>query len=220
MINPFNLLFTTLAFLALSLMSCEQDSSANTPMGEECFSFCGQGIVDCVNGYCECPSGSREIARGFCINQERGFNIEFVTYNQYPGIIDTMIVAFNEEPYNLTWETGDSPIKVLPTYSYNRNAGTENPGGSNAIFVYSRDPAQHVDTVILHTIYGGADKSLAAEGRHICKYEYRGGFTDRNTIVGNLIMYECFETGDGGTPRPEGFPEEGDRFPVTFTRVP
>lgn len=187
-------------------------------MGDECNLFCNS-IQECINGYCHCPEGYQELARGFCIFPQFGFETEFVTYDTYPGILDTMVVSFNQEPYDLTWQNGDSPLIVLPTYTYNRNLLTENPGGSNAIFVYSGDPTQHVDTIVLHTIYGGSYKSTTVQGSHRCKYEYRGGFTDRNTIVGNLIMYDCFETGPGGTPRPDGFPEEGDRFPVTFTRL-
>jgi hypothetical protein len=222
----FNHLSILLLVFALTLGSSCQNKTEEivAPMGEECRRVqCTRTVQNCINGYCHCIEGTRQLARGFCINSERGFGYEFATYDQYEDMLDTMVIAFDREPFDTRWVIGDNTWKWIPSYAYNRNLGLENPGGSEMLLVYSGDFfGNQIGLVKLFNLYNGNNiASVIRKGQHYCKFDFNGRFVDRNTIEGNISVYSCpTDDDDLASPRPANLPNVGDLFPVTFSRIP
>lgn len=222
--KAFKLLFIVLFLLGLTFATgCKNTTdSVPIPRGEECTpGACGRGPQECINGYCHCEEGTPQLARGFCINSDNGFGNEFVTYDQYDDMLDTMVIAFDRDPYETEWVNGDNRIKWVPSYAYNRNLGLENPGGSSMMLVYSDDPENQIGLVKMFNLYDkGTERSVVRSGSYYCVIEFNGYFVDRNTIQGNIHVWSCpVDDDDLEEPRPADLPNVGDLFPVTFTRL-
>jgi hypothetical protein len=207
-------------FIMLLLIGCNGcDDEPITPMGEECrIGILCQGVAECNNGYCECPDPERQLAPGFCLQERRAAT--FVTFDQYEGLIDTMVISLNDEPFDQSWEPGDNLWRVGLGRSYNRNVTPITMESSYDVVTYKwpRDFTTPVDSVFIFDIF---DKSNNQYGYRIGEWNCRdkffaGKFTDRDHIVGEVFIGLCAT--NGTTPRPEELLET-TRYPVTYTRV-
>jgi len=217
LIRYFSLLFM---LLLAGCNGCDDDAPI-TPMGEECFrngiNDC-RGVAECNNGYCECPDPERQLASGFCLQESRAAT--FVTFDRYEGLIDTTIIALNEEPFDQTWEEGQAVWRPAFGTTYNRNPRPFTLANSTDVVTYKwpRDFVTPVDSVFIFEIYDKSNNQYNYRvGEWLCRGKtFIGRFVDRDHIVGEIYLDLC-ET-NGTTPRPEEM-LESTRYPVTYTRI-
>lgn len=223
--NQFNLYLAAI-LLSCCLIGCNgcEDDEVALPMGEECRSSNSgcKGVQLCDNGYCLCPDENRQLARGFCIQQEEDDGVIFVTYDQYPGLLDTMIIHLEEEPFDLTWAPGDPSQKALRGSVYNRNPYAITIGTGYPVIncFWPGDLTTPVDSVwIFNTFDTNNDTNRYRREEWVCRSKiFRGRFTDRDHIEGEIFVNLCGTRGT--TPRPIEMDSSVTRFPVTFTRWP
>lgn len=183
--------------------SCDDDSGgAFLPQGEECASNGCTGIADCDNGYCNCPDASYQLSRGFCI-QDASKTI-FITTDQYPGLLDTMIFELDEDPWNVTWENGDSEFRKVSGRVYNRDPYIVSLGSTSSAMSVLWPGSNSVpkDTVSIHGLFDkSGNQSSYQNGEWLCRGKwFIGKFVNPDLIEGHLFINIC-ET-DGDTPRP------------------
>ena len=183
-----------------------------------------EGVAVCDDGFCRCPAGVIEIAPKFCVQSST--KPTFISYDQIPGIIDTMLIEFAVEPFSHTWQNGDNYYRSVMARVYNRNPLLYGyfaiPVGA---FPYPGDPNIPVDTIILNHIvdipYRWGDQYPTGEDLS-CYKQFVGYFADRNTIEGNVYIYGCKrnrqEVPDSLLPASVQA-EIARNYPVTFTRI-
>jgi len=207
---------------SISLVGCNgcDDEQLRPTEGDECLSNHCPGIADCDNGFCLCPEGAISIARGFCVQDTDGAN--FVTYDRYPNLLDTTIVHFDEEPFDMVWRNGDPINHVISGATYNRSSLTINTVLSSiGVLVYPGDPAIPVDTVVIDNIYD--KRSIIPGGYRQDGWQCRGvifigRFIDRNTIKGEISVNLC--ESETETELPENLQNfAAGSFPVTYHRL-
>lgn len=198
---------------------CEPEEPLGEPMGTECVGHCLGPSTICINGTCGCEDPALEIAPGFCVQRAGGYNYAFVSYDQHPNIIDTMILGFQEDPYLETWQTGDSRLRVLGAWAYGREPSSIPSSNVFAAMLYSGDFNQHVDTIKVTSLLNENNRNFYRVGEWVVKTDFAARFVDANTIVGDARIYSVKNRNNPDAPRPENLPEVGERFPVTFRRV-
>lgn len=202
------------------------DDMANMGVtGDECDrDIACTGVAVCDDGTCNCPAGFAEIAPKYCV--QSADKATFVTYDQYPLIIDTMIIEFEVEPFSHTWQDGDNYYREAIGRVYNRNPFVY---GRLPTFIgtlpYPGNPTTPVDTVLIWDIIdkpiSWANQYPAGDGYN-CKKNFVGAFVDRNTIEGNVFIYNCARAGETvpDSLLPTNIQETiSQQYPVTFTRV-
>lgn len=207
----------TLLLLMVGCNGCEDDGIP-TPMGEECIGNACMGVALCNNGYCECPNTTQQLAPGFCIQDYEGA-ATFVTYDVHEGLLDTTILTFVEEPFDLTWEVGDPVLKTANGTTYNRNPYALTIGRETliALYLWPGDLVTPVDSIVILQVYDKSNNQHGHwAGEWVCRSkQFRGRFVDRDHIVGEIVLALC-DT-EGNTPRPVEI-QETTRYPVTYTR--
>ncbi|SER21318.1 hypothetical protein [Neolewinella agarilytica] len=201
----------------LMLIGCDGcDEDIITPRGEECYNVC-KGVAECQNGYCECPNQEAQLAPGFCIQNSEAIN--FISYDQYPGLMDTLIMSLLEEPFDLTWQNGDPRLKDGAGKMYNRDPDALSIGSSQSVitYVFPGDFTTPVDSVWIYDLFDKSNNqySFRAGEWHCRGKTFVGRFVDRNTIKGEIFLNLC--STNGSTPMPIEIQPE-TRYPVTFKR--
>lgn len=198
---------------------CDDEMVELVPMGEECTpaSRLCRGVAWCENGYCKCGDENRQIIPGFCIQHNDGAT--FVTYDHYPGIIDTLLLYFKEDPFNLTWAIGDPEIKGATGATYNRDPfikGINIQDQQIGFFIWPGNFETPVDSIVVYPVFDKGGSNVYHNGEWLCRGKvFLGRFVNRNRIEGEIIINVC--STQGNTPRPPELSPEA-RYPVTFTR--
>lgn len=213
-----------LMLLIVGCDGCDTEIDDPNPTGTECQfgNFC-PGAAECDDGFCNCPEESGQLARGFCIQGTEG--VVFASFDVYPGMMDTTVLHFDEEPFSTLWEDGDPFNKLVSGKSYNRNPDAVSSGSiAIATFVYPGDPTIPVDSVLIIETYDNRNQPYGPYYFPDTEWQCRGAtfvgkFIDRNTLKGELLVGPC-ETTDG-SPRPDFLMNDGEGFfPVTYHRIP
>lgn len=212
-----------LFWLALPLLfaSCGEDGLFGsggeeiTPTGEECGRNIRPGCATgarCENGYCLCPDTSAQIGPGWCIPNYSDHM--FVTYDVVDGILDTAIISFDEDPYEVDWSNINSAF-----YSLNGNYRIKNNAliiGSIGALLPPRNANNRTDSIDIVPLYHPADRFVREfePGGWVCQKTFTGRFIDRDTIRGQMEYLFCRR--DSITPKP---PEAEVTYPMTWVRL-
>lgn len=216
-------LCVSVLFIISFFTACpSDDDTANLIiLGDECNTSC-DGVAECVNGYCECPDTVRQLAYGFCIQSED--KPTFVTYDYYDLIIDTTVIEFDQEPFDKTWQNGDMEFPLITGRTYNRDPHviTWQPGIDIGYIRYPGHPSIPVDSIWLFNPLKPQHTGGVPDGNRLwTRTIFRGTFTDRNTIEGEVIVWNWGLWGSSDTiiipPHLQEIAE--GHYPVTFRRL-
>ena len=202
--------------VVLTIAACDDDDMPQI-LGSECVNNC-VGIAECNSGYCECPEGFPEIASGFCVQDTTG--AAFITYDQYPGLLDTTVIHFSVDPYK-EWKVGDKLTEHLNGTTYNRDPYAVSifqvPLGSS---YYPGTVGATTDSIVILPVYSkNSFHDVYWQDEWVCSLTYfTGNFVDENTIVGEIRLLWC--DSNGSTEMPANL-ENGAAglYPVTYTRI-
>lgn len=226
-IHPFFVVLLAGLWCLLLVTGCKDDDDNDlttpseqfsAPPGDECRdSFC-PGVADCINGYCHCTDTTLQIARGICIqNPDR---VIFVSYDTIPRIVDTIVLELENEPFETTWQIGESAFKSAgPGHIYKRDIRRLGIGERSSVtYVWPGDLTTPVDTVWIFDIHDGEHDIHGYRYNEDWRYAARmfeGKFTDRNTIEGNMVCWDRRTRNEN--PTPDSIPRTLE-FPMTFHR--
>ena len=163
------ILFLLFAFWFVStLLSCEDDDDANGnngPAGTECRndSNC-PGDAVCNNGRCECIDPSAQLAPGFCV--QAIYPNTFVTFDTILGCTDTTLIAFEQDPFSLTWPAGVND-QSLSAFVYDRNPNGVYSTGA-ALALRPGDVTVGADSIYIIRI-NGPDGDYCWQDNWFCK---------------------------------------------------
>lgn len=225
--KSYPLLFLLVLLLAIGCRDDDDTTPQPQPVqtATECNSSCnGVGRCDELNR-CYCPEGVRSIAPGFCI--QSADRVIFVSYDTVRGLIDTMIMELDVEPFEEVWVEGESAFKPGFGKVYARNPYARTLGNTGPAITYVWDgprTPRPVDSVWISGIYSeAAGASLLAQSRHMynedwnCSYRiFVGRFTDYNTITGDIELTFCRSVVDN--PVPDTLPRS-ILYPITWHRL-
>jgi len=202
--------------LLLSYAGCKDDDDSFGLEGqqEQCVGPQGSGCVgesNCESGQCACLDKTTQLAPGFCL-QSRYPNT-FVTYDTILGCVDTTLVAFLDDPFDVKWAE-DEPYRTVSSYVYNRNPNVNTPGSTGAVTLLRPESGTGVDTVYISTLIGEQD-IYCSRGSWFCMNAFAGAFVGRDTIRGIFQAVGCND-GGSGDPFPEDFLV---KIPMTFVRL-
>lgn len=160
------------------------------------------GGSDCVDGACQCPDSNKVIRPGFCWS--RISPAMFVTYDAHPDWVDTTIVAFDTDPYDLYFEEL-GPIGVELTGQIRQfSRGQHLGGGVGRLWPEESSEFDVPARVVIYSITlsnSTNERAKFNDGRVACYKTFRGDFVHRDTIRGLLHFTAC--SGDESS-----FPEE------------
>jgi hypothetical protein len=170
------------------------------------------GEAVCVDGRCECLDQSNQLAPGFCVQND--FPNTFVTVDTTLGCIDTTLVSFMDDPFDLFWPNGVQH-QQLRSYVYNRDPNSTLPGGLAITVLRPDDTDIGVDSVYITRILGTDGDNRCSIANWRCQNSFFGAFVGRDTIRGVLQFIGCDDR-NSGESIPEAFTKT---YPMTFVRV-
>lgn len=207
-------------FLVLSTIGCVGSPEIPEPQGEECangLDITCDGIAVCDNGFCECTSPGYQLARGFCIQDTT--KVVFFSTDQYAGLMDTLIVELDEEPWGYEWPN-DTLIGNHEIAGYNYDRFPFPPLLVTRRTVMSllqpQTPTMGNDSVLIYRISSSSFFNGYVNGDWFCdEVVFSGRLVGPDQIEGQIILRGCETNLD--SPRPPEM-EPGFPLPVTFTR--